>query len=119
MIASRIIRTLKAQIRSMCLAAANAVWSGIAATVDALKGPFEQAVTPLLSTLVEAQVSLKSTIVEKAGEVTGPAMEKLGSIAIAPVVGMAMEPIVSAFAACLRDFKAELNARADTIKVPS
>ena len=36
-------------------------------------------------------------------------MEKLGSIAIAPVVGIAMEPIVAAYAACMRDFKAEVS----------
>lgn len=36
-------------------------------------------------------------------------MEKLGSIAIAPVVGIAMEPIVAAYAACMRDFKAEVR----------
>lgn len=59
MVAGRIIRGIKAQVRGMCLAASNAAWAGVATTVEAVKAPFEQAVTPLLATLVEAQVSLK------------------------------------------------------------
>ena len=96
-------------VANLALGAATPAWTAARAAFMTVLPTVENGVKPVLSELISKTNELKETIKGLISGVTDPALEKASSEFISPIVTAACEPIVNAFKASIKSWKAVMD----------